>query len=100
MEPAQLEGLPIIYNDFYDYKGDRINDLINFMAPSSLGKSVLSGALSCEQEGMLIMVNELDDRDCEQNNFMGNVNLCFQHHMKNTVPAKLMRALVEETEIP
>ena len=48
VEPAQLEGLPIIYNDFYDYKGDRINDLINFTAPSSLGKSVLSGALSCE----------------------------------------------------
>ena len=25
----------IIFDSFYDYKGDRINDLINFTAPSS-----------------------------------------------------------------
>ena len=93
----------IIYKGFYDYKGDPINELINFTAPSSLGKSILSGALTCEkvvEDGMLIMINEMHDRDCDQNKFMGNVNLCFQHHMVNSVPVKLMRSLVEQTELP
>ena len=61
-----------------------------------MGKSILSSGLN----KCVVMVNEMGDREFDKNKFMGKVNLCFRHHMKNSVPDKLMRALVEDTPLP
>ena len=51
----------IISEEFVDYEGNEINDIINCTAPRTLARSWRSGATTAEhlEKGILILINEL-----------------------------------------
>ena len=98
-----VDNAVMVTDSFVDFNGERINNLISCTASQSLTRAILTGGLTVEQiegEGVVMMVNEMGDREHPMNKFMGNCNLCYQHHMQNKVPANVMRALLDDGNIP
>ena len=87
----------IVIQNFTDYNGAEINDLIQCTAPRSIAKSWLSGGVTKEHidNSMLFMINESFDRDHDANKFMQNVQYYFGADLQPEVLEDLKEGNVE-----
>ena len=87
----------IISNNFVDFEGNDINDIIQCTAPRALARSWLSGATTPEhlEKGVLLLINESYQRDHPANQFMGNVHLNFQYYYPSDLDKNVYGILQE-----
>ena len=93
-EPAPQQ---IVIQNFTDYNGAEINDLIQCTAPRSIAKSWLSGGVTKEHidNSMLFMINESFDRDHDANKFMQNVHFNYQYYFGGDLQPEVLEDLKE-----
>ena len=91
------EGPSIVTNNFTDFNGADINDLIQCTAPRSIAKSWLTGGITKEHidNVILFMINESYDRDHDANKFMQNVHFNYQYYFGGDLTADVLESLRE-----
>ena len=91
------EGASIVTNNFTDFNGAEINDLIQCTAPRSIAKSWLTGGITKEHidNTILFMINESYDRDHDANKFMQNVHFNYQYYFGADLTADVVESLRE-----
>ena len=96
-EDDDTEGPSIVTNNFTDYNGADINDLIQCTAPRSIAKSWLTGGISEEHidNVILFMINESYDRDHDANKFMQNVHFNYQYYFGGDLTSDVLESLRE-----
>ena len=94
---APLATERIVTNNFTDFNGAEINDLIQCTAPRSIAKSWLTGGVTKEHidNTILFMINESFDRDHDANKFMQNVHFNYQYYFGADLSADVVESLKE-----